>query len=344
MALTPRQQLDALLDSQPPQVAAAFRAAIQDVVDNVILAQVVEAIERNDVEAAWRALGYSRAAMNPLVLALEQVFQNGGVMMAATFPRFIPDATGTKSVFRFNMRDPEAERWLRDKSSTLITGIEADIRTNVRDTLTAGLEAGRNPRSVALDIVGRINQQTGQREGGIIGLADHQELWARSARQKLLTLDAGYFDLALRDKRFDATVQKAILDEKPFPVDVVDKLISRYRANALRYRGETIGRTEALAALNRSEWESTRQAFTQTGGLVGASAVTREWDTAGDNHVRSSHRAMDRQRVGLDEPFVTPRGERLMHPGDTSLGASAQETIACRCRVRTVVDFFAGVS
>lgn len=340
--MTPRQQLDALLDSQPPQVAAAFRAAIQDVVDNVILAQVVDAIERNDVEAAWRALGYSRAVMNPLVLALEQVFSQGGVMMAATFPRFIPDATGVKSVFRFDMRDPEAERWLREQSSTLITGIEADIRTNIRDTLTAGLEAGRNPRSVALDIVGRIGQ-SGKREGGIVGLADHQEMWARSTRQKLLTLDKGYFDLALRDKRFDATVQRAIDEGKPLPVDTVDKLVSRYRANALRYRGETIGRTEALAALNRSEWESTRQAFTQTGGLVGSDAVERVWDTAGDNHVRSSHRAMDGQRVGLDEPFVTPRGERLMHPGDTTLGASAQETIACRCRVRTVVDFFAGV-
>ncbi len=340
--MTPLQQLDALLDSQPPLIAAAFRAAIADVVDNVILAQVVEAIERNDVEAAWRAIGYSPAAMNPFALALQQVFTQGGVMMAATFPKFIPAANGVKSVFRFDIRDPEAERWLREKSSEMITNIEQDMRINVRDTLTSGMEAGRNPRSVALDIVGRLNPQTGKREGGVIGLSDQQETWSRSARAKLLTLDASYFDLSLRDKRFDATVQKAIDTGKPLPVDVVDKLVSRYRANALRYRGEQIGRTEALAALNRSEYESVRQAVAQ--GSTPASAVERVWDSAGDRRVRSSHRAMDGQRVGLEEAFTTPSGQKLMHPGDASMGASGAEIIACRCRVRTVVDFFAGVS
>jgi hypothetical protein len=146
-------------------------------------------------------------------------------------------------------------------------------------------------------------------------------------------------NMGLRDKRFDRTVAAAIRDGKPMPRDVVDKIVMRYRDSALRYRGEMIGRTEALQSLNRAEYEATKQAVDM--GAVASDHVMREWDSAGDKRVRWSHKMLDGQRVGLDEPFISPSGAKMMHPGDTSLGAGANEVVACRCRVRSVIDWLA---
>lgn len=334
--MTPRQKLDSLVDLFAPEIRAAFISAIQDIVDNAILRQVIEAIESGDVERAFRSLGFSPAAMRPLTAALEKAFEQGGVMTGATFPRYLSTPMG-KAVFRFDVRNSRAESWLRDRSSELVTRIEDETRVNVRNVLTDGMKAGRNPRSVALDIIGRIDQK-GARTGGIVGLTGQQEFWVRSARTKLETLDSKYFGLELRDKRFDGTVRKAIESGKPLPSDIVDKLTTRYKANALRYRGETIGRTEAIHALNRSEWEATKQAVET--GAVSASAVTRIWDSAGDTRVRWSHMRLDGQKVGLDETFRSPAsGAMMMFPGDSSHGAPGGEVINCRCRVRTEIDW-----
>lgn len=337
--MTPKQKLDALIDLMAPEIRDAFLLAIQDVVDNAVLADVLKAIEAGDVERAFRALGFSDAAMRPLIAAIETAFETGGVLTGATFPKFL-NTTNGRAVFRFDVRNSRAEAWLRDKSSSLITNIDSDIRGNVRDILFEGMKDGRNPRNVALDIIGRIDPQTGKRTGGVVGLTTSQESWVRNTRQKLITLDPRYFNLQLRDKRFDRTVAEAIRIGKPLPQATVDKLIMRYRDNALRHRGEMIGRTEAVQSLNRAEWEATMQAVDL--GATKNSNVKRFWDSAGDSRVRFSHDRMDGQKRGLDEPFVSPvSGARMMHPGDITLGAGAAEVVACRCRVRTKVDWLA---
>lgn len=333
--------LDALAKFAP-SVRQAFIDAVQDVTDNAILAQVVEALERGDEVAAWRALGYNPSVFNRFTTALAQVFEQGAMFTLGHLPKYVTDRTGVKSMLRFNMRDREAERWLAEQSSTMITRIEEDMRAAVRDTLQEGVAAGRNPRNIARDLVGRYNRDTGHREGGTVGLSEQGQLWARNARLRLVTLDERYFEMELRDKRFDATVRAAIDSGKPLPQETIDKLVDRYRVRALQHRGEMISRTETLAALNRSEFEAVRQSQVHTG--LPDEAFMKEWDSAGDRRVRHSHKEMDGQKVQFNMPFVSPiSGARLMHPGDTSLGAPASETLACRCRVKYRTDFAYGL-
>lgn len=337
--MTPRQQLDALAELLVPDLRSAFFAAIADITDTVIIAQLIEAIEAGDVERAFQMLGFSDAAMRPITAAIDRAYEQGGVMTGRTFPRYLSTPNG-KAVFRFDVRNARAEEWLRGKSATLVSQITESARKNVQVALTAGMERGLNPRNVALDIVGRINPVTKKREGGSIGLSANQELWVRSAQTKLENLDSGYFAMELRDKRFDRTVEAAIRDGKPLSRETVDKLVSRYRDAALKWRGDNIARTEAMQALNASELEATRQAVDI--GAVAEENVKREWDDAGDGRVRPSHRALNGQRVGLNEPFVSPVTKaRMMHPGDTSLGAPTREVAMCRCRVRSVIDWLA---
>lgn len=336
-----KQFLEALAKFAPA-LQRAFIEAMQRITDDAILAQLVEAVKAGDAEAAWRAIGYQQSVMNGFIATLSTTFEHGGVMMMASLPKYTADATGTKTALRFDIRDRRAEAWLTEHSSSLIQQVEDDIRVNVRSTLADGLAAGRNPNVTALDIIGRYNAQTGHREGGIVGLSQQQEGWSRSTRNKLETLDKSYFDLVLRDKRFDGIVQKAIDSGTPLPAETVERLITRYRDRALKYRGEAIGRSETLAALNRSEYESVRQALDQSD--LPLAATTKEWDTAGDTDVRHSHAEMDGQIVGIDEPFVSPvTSARMMHPGDGSLGAGAKDIVFCRCRAKYRTDFAYGV-
>lgn len=340
MARKPSQReiLDALIELFVPEIRTAFLAAMQDVVNKAIVGEMIDAIKRGDVVAAFRALGFSEAAMRPITAAIERAFEQGGVMTGETFPRYLNTPSG-RAVFRFDVRDSRAEAWLRDKSSTLVTRLNDEALLNVRNILTEGMNAGRNPRSVALDIIGRIDPVSQRRVGGIIGLTNQQERWVSNTRRDLQDLNENYFNRALRDKRFDRIVQKAINDGKRLDSATVEKLVTRYKDNALRYRGETIARTEAIQALNRSEWEAHKQAVAL--GAMREQDVKRVWDSAGDSRVRWSHKRLDGQSVGLDEPFISPSGARMMFPGDTSLGASGDETIMCRCRVRLKVDWLA---
>jgi len=339
-----RDVIDALIDLFIPQIRNAFQAAIQDVVDNVILNELMKALESGDVEAAFRTLGFSDAAMRPLTAVIERAFETGGIMTGRTFPRYLNTPSG-KTVFRFDVRNSRAEAYLRDHSSQLITRIRDDTRVAVRNVMTDGMKLGDNPRTTALDIIGRVDPVTKQRVGWIVGLTPGQERWVSSARNKLVNLDENYFNLELRDKRSDSVVARAIRDGKPLDRATVDRLITNYKNNALRYRGETIARTEAMQSLNQSEHEAIKQAVDL--GAVNESAVRRHWDSAGDKRVRWSHKRMDttydKKGVGLDEPFKSPSGALMMFPGDTSLGAPGDEVIMCRCRVRLKVDWLADI-
>lgn len=56
----------------------------------------------------------------------------------------------------------------------------------------------------------------------------------------------------------------------------------------------------------------------------------KTWDSMGDVRVRDHHLEADGIQVPVNQPY-TVNNEKLMHPGDTSLGASANNVLNCRC-------------
>jgi hypothetical protein len=200
---------------------------------------------------------------------------------------------------------------------------------------------GRNPRNTALDIVGRIDPTIKKRIGGVIGLTPNQEKWVANARRYLLTGDESYFELTLRDKRFDKTIRKAMDEGKPPPPETLEKAMVSYKNRALKYRAEVISRTETLSSIQRSSYQVHKQLVTD--GVLPANAIRKWWNAVGDNRTRPTHDALERQTrknpLGLDDPFISPSGARLMYPGDRSLGAPGKETVMCRCRIEYKVDW-----
>lgn len=336
-------RFEELLENVEPKLAEAFRQSVQAIRDNVILARVVEKLERGDINGAIAALQIEPEAFAALDRAILEAYNAGGVNAITEYPA-IKDPDGNRVLFSFGVRNEAGEAALRQHSSSLITGISDDAKEAARVMLSEGLAQGRNPTSTALDLVGRQSRITGRREGGIIGLSSHQVGFIEKYRAGLLSGDAelmkAYLGLATRDKRFDRTVTVAINAGKPLSAAAVQQIIGRLSDRNLLLRGEMIARTETMTALGMARDDAMRQQI--NAGKIAAQDVTKKWHSAGDSRVRHTHRILNGQGVPIDGLFQSPSGAALRYPGDPL--APISETSGCRCWVSYDVDYIGAVA
>lgn len=339
-----RRQLEKFARTLEPEIRREFLAAFEAARAEANLSLITRLMAAGSVEAIAEALGLDQARFAGLAEAVRSAFLQSGMRTAAELPVLYSDPTvlvgrpaGRMALrFRFDIRAPGAEQWVAQRSSRLVTEIIVDQRNAIRQTLAAAMQTGRGPREAALDVVGRV-AVGGRRAGGTLGLTTQQAAFVANARNELDALSPAYFRRTLRDKRFDATVRKAIESGKPLTAEQIDRIVGRYSDSMLRYRGEVVARTEALTALNAARYESYAQAI--AAGKIDAESVTVTWGATGDARTRDSHAEMNGQRVKFGQPFTTPRGALMRYPGDTELGAGAEETIQCRCRASYAIDY-----
>lgn len=99
-------------------------------------------------------------------------------------------------------------------------------------------------------------------------------------------------------------------------------------------RVNSIAMSETQAAAESTKFTEVEIASDLTprvlgGGLVITTTI-KVWRTVGDSKVRPIHMAVNGQRRQLTEPYVV-NNQFLMYPGDSSLGASADNVANCRC-------------
>jgi hypothetical protein len=329
---------EAFIASWEKPLRDAFLDGVYRTRDAAQISIIAERLDRGDIEGALQAVGIDATRFRELDAKLAEAFAAGGRYSEGRIPA-IRGADGLRLEILFDIRNPRAEAWLRSHSSNLIRQITDDQRSMIRAALVQGMEEGRNPRDVALDLAGRLNRATGRREGGMIGLTATQQEWARNYARELATGDPKAIERLLRDKRFDPLIRRAIKEKRGLTQAEALPVFRSYLNRALRFRGEAIARTEAMAALHQSAQEAMQQAI--DAGQVNEAAVTKVWHSAGDKRVRETHKAMDGQRVGYRADFVSPSGARLRYPGDPS--APAGEVINCRCWADYSVDFLRDV-
>lgn len=95
-----------------------------------------------------------------------------------------------------------------------------------------------------------------------------------------------------------------------------------------RERAKMVARTEVIAACNAGTLEGYRQSEVVVG---------KRWVAVMDSRTRGTHRKANGQVKKLDEPFIVG-GYKMMHPGDSSLGAPAKEVIHERCTTEPVLE------
>ncbi len=108
--------------------------------------------------------------------------------------------------------------------------------------------------------------------------------------------------------------------------DLTDEDFKWFSDRMPPHRTELIARTETTHATNAGSYN-----------LFKAWEVgEKEWLATQDNRTRDSHANANGQVVSIDEPFAVG-GFKMMHPGDTSLGAPVSEIADCRCALLPVM-------
>lgn len=146
--LTPRRRFEILDGQYEPMLRVAFLEAIDDIRSNIVLRRVVERLERGDINGAVAAMHLDEVAFRPLDEAIRQAFNGGGVAAVEQMPA-LRDPEGHRFVIRFDARNVEAENWLRQHSTTLVSNIIADQQEGIRTALSAGLYRGDKAPDVA---------------------------------------------------------------------------------------------------------------------------------------------------------------------------------------------------
>lgn len=335
-----RQVIEDLARTYGRAVADAFAEAMNELRSAAEVQRVIRELTRGNIEGAMEALHIEPQVFDRLSEAIRQAHIEAGRSALTFLPS--KGADGLAMVVRYTVGDPIAARWLEDHSARLVTRITDETRQVVRRHLADGMRAGRGPRAVALEVVGRVNRATGRREGGILGLTAPQEQALARARDELAAGDEArlrnYLRRERRDRRFDRTVERSIRDGTPIDAETRGRMVRAYEGRLLKLRGDTVGRVEAMTALQRGSFDAYRQAI--EAGKVDAAAVTKIWRSARDLRVRHSHIVLDGESAGFLTPFTSPSGAQMMHPMDTSLGAGAEEIINCRCWCEYRVDAF----
>lgn len=238
-------------------------------------------------------------------------------------------------VVDFDMTNDHAVRAMRENQLRLVREITDQQRRAMRESMQDSITRGLNPR----------DQARAFRDS--IGLTQRQTQAVNNYRRLLEQNDPEAMTRALRDRRFDRATARAVRDGSPLSKTQIDRMVSRYRERAVKHRAEVIARTEALRSVHQGTHLMYQQAV--EAGQVSAQELTREWQTAGDERVRTmestsgvtSHASMHGQTVrGLDEPFTSGGGSKLLYPGDPA--APGYDTIQCRCAVGVRMNLRAG--
>ena len=334
--------LQELIDQMEPQVKAAFLDAIDDITDETVVKSLEDAIATGNIEHALSMLNLDPVVFSGVADAVGDVFKYAAVLTAEAARMARDPLTGTRIVFRFNVRSPPAEEWLRTESSKLVVNLSTTARKAVRETLSIGISRGQGPRTTALDIVGRVSARTGRREGGLVGLTPSMARYVMNAKLELLSGDPAllqnYLTRERRDARFDAKVLRALASGTALKAEDVVKMVGRYSDSLLQLRGENIARTETILSLHAGQAESIRQMIET--GKVQERDVMKIWRTNRDGRERRSHYILHGKKVAYQAPFISPEtGAKMMHPGDRTMGALPEDVINCRCHAEYKIDY-----
>lgn len=331
----------ALIAKLTPALRRAFLQAVQDLRDGVDMDALLEALAQKDIDAAIAALNIEPAAFHAYSEALKGAYAAGGTLAATT----INGPVGANIAFRFDMSNPRAEAWIKKNVAERVI-VEAREQVEiVRSIILAGYSDGRHPNSIALDIVGRIQQS--KRQGGVLGLDPYRASHRDRMRARLQSSDPRELKkvlsgMSLRDKRYDKYILAAIEDGKPIPDKVVEVMVQRYTDRMLQRRAEDIARTETGSAVMSARKEEWNQALDKLN--LPPEAVVKTWRHGGGvKDPRYWHQDLNGTSViGLDTPFIMPTLVELQYAMDPDGGAS--ECVNCSCGTDFRIDHSIGLT
>lgn len=317
------------IEGMEPAMAKAYLDQIRATLDAATIAEIERLISTRDDSALGDLLAVGVFA------ALMELIRSGYMAGAKAEVSSVPRSLGKQEL---DVSAEGAQSWLAQHIANLKAQMAMDQVDGISVTVSSGLQAGRSPRQIALDLAGRVSKQTGRRTGGTVGLPGNFSQYVADARTQLRSGDPEqlrkYLTRTRRDKRFDATVMRALKAGTPVNSVDADRIVGRYADRLLQTHAQMIARTEALESFSAGRDRVYEQLVER--GLP-REAIVKDWETRRDEKVRNSHAGMQGQTRALGEPFSTNSGALLRYPGDRALGAGWDETANCRCQARYTI-------
>ena len=322
--MTPRQHqalMGELLKRVSPAIAQAFIAAITASSNKINIAALTAAIRSGNIGAVMEIARTSRALMFPMEEAVRAAFMAGAMSVAGQVPPRNP-FDGSRLLVSFDGRHHRAETWLRANGEKMFDGILGGQTDVVRAIIADGIGINRPVNEIALDLVGRINRATGQREGGVLGLSSSQTDTLIGARTDLSSGEAWrlkhYLNLKSRDPAFDGLVEEAIRTGKKLDQATIDRILTKQKSRMLKQRGEVIARDQAFTAIDVGQHQGWEQLVDN--GTFKAGDVTKRWQHNLNRPARPDHQAMSGTVKTLREPFLMGDGSLMQHTHDPAGG------------------------
>src|SRR5512146_2954240 len=181
-----------------PDVSRALLRAFEMLRQQLSTAEVEQMVARGDVDAVIQIVlddpAFARAAA-----ALRQQTQKIASDGVRYFARDIPGAFATgQALVAFDVLSPHVITAIRALDTKVMQTLTTDVRETVRAFIENGLRDGVNPRTV-----GRQLRTVG-------GLAPNQLEAIQNFERMLKDGDREALTRALRDKRFDSTLRRAL--------------------------------------------------------------------------------------------------------------------------------------
>lgn len=329
-------ELEALAGKMQKPIAEAMLDAFAAQEGALDEAALIKALESGDAGRVLALLGLPEVSIPRLQQSLENTVWASGAATAVAINTQLSGVT-----FAFDRLNPKLIQWLQTYRLDLIKQIDANTREAVRQVLTDGMVAGKNPRDVARgvrQVVGLTDRQAkavlnfrkeletfhlkrGAKGWNLGGAIDRAPGGAQVYRpdEDGLPMD-GILERRLRDLRYDGTLKRAMATGKPLTPAQIDKMVDAYRRKYLKHRAETIARTEALRTTNVGVQDAWRQAIEK--GKVSEELVRRRWIVARDERlceICAPIPALNpKTGVKFAQPFATPKGPQMLppsHPG-----------------------------
>lgn len=297
-----------------PKMRSALIKAFNQLRTQESRAAIVRALQEGGVEGVMRMYQNIEPVIASQLSPVIDSALGAGASLPATM---IPAGAFLNKDVTVSLYNQATVSYLERYKLDLIQQIGSNTREAVRTSLIADQIAGINP------------VETARNFRNTLGLTAKQEQSVRNYKTYLETLDRQALQRQLRDKRHDSVINRAIVDQKPLSSEQIEKMTNRYRERYIKYRSETIARTEALRAVSIGNRAALDQMINNAD--VDTEKLRRFWHYTGDSRTRQAHReipGMNKEGRKLDEPFQTPLGP-LMFPRDPS--GSAENTIKCRC-------------
>lgn len=216
--------------------------------------------------------------------------------------------------FSLSGRAPQVTSYIDQYRQDRIVALADEQRGAIKEQLIDAARQGASPQVMA------------RRIRDTIGLAPSQMAHVVAYRAELEALNPKALKRALRDKRFDGPINKALEAGKPLDVKAVNRFVDAYHRRYLAYRAMTIARTEGVGGANNGQAVIAAAAEAEHPGMV----LEKTWIAHIDTHTRDDHHELNHTSVlGLDTAFVCASGDEIRWPHDPQ--AVARQVINCRC-------------